>query len=250
MFHKNMGLIKKFVNKCLSLARLGANWMNKLISGLVEAGRTISYIETVAPSQADTIHKAVKICDRNFLTREYKSFIRKNIHKLTRGPVKIAIDITEDLTWAKQGQVFMRPSAYDHHIQSWKFVNVGIVDPHFIPLLSVPYSMFDDLSTLVIELLEFVNSLKLSIELVLFDRGFYNMKILSYLENPFNRRAWSYLMLVKKDKAIHKLIKQSGTLGVFNHKLGCRKQEGIPKAQTTILIHKKDLHNPWVFATN
>ena len=56
-----MEIIKKFMNKCLSLARLGAEWLNKLVCGVVEAARTESYVETISPSQIDTLHKEIKL---------------------------------------------------------------------------------------------------------------------------------------------------------------------------------------------
>jgi len=71
-----MGIIKKFINKCLSLLRLGHEWLNKLTCSIVEAGRTESYIETVSPSQADTIHKAIKNIDAQTIAHEFESIVR------------------------------------------------------------------------------------------------------------------------------------------------------------------------------
>ncbi len=42
---------------------MGENWVNKLDQSIVEAGRTISYIETLDPSKADKFHLAI----RNYL---------------------------------------------------------------------------------------------------------------------------------------------------------------------------------------
>jgi len=74
-----MAIVKKFLNKCLSLLRLGHEWLNKLTTSLIEAARTNSYIETVSPSQADTIHKEIKNLDIKFLMKEYEIFARRSL---------------------------------------------------------------------------------------------------------------------------------------------------------------------------
>ena len=51
-----MKIIKKFINKTLSLLRLGHEWLNRLTTSLIEAARTNSYIETTSPTQSDTVH--------------------------------------------------------------------------------------------------------------------------------------------------------------------------------------------------
>ena len=50
MFYTNMGIIKNFMDKCLSLARLGLEWMNKPVVSVIESARTESYVETISPS--------------------------------------------------------------------------------------------------------------------------------------------------------------------------------------------------------
>ena len=55
------GIIRNFIDKNLSLSRLGENYLNKLVAGLIEAGRTISYIETYNPVQSDLFHKEISV---------------------------------------------------------------------------------------------------------------------------------------------------------------------------------------------
>ena len=71
MFHNNMGIIKKFMNKCLSLTSLGTECLNKLVVGVVESARTESYVETISPSQTDTVHKSIKAIDAQTMAHEY-----------------------------------------------------------------------------------------------------------------------------------------------------------------------------------
>ena len=112
-------IIRKFINKCLSLLRLGENYLNKLTASLIEAGRTISYVETYNSSQADLFHKEIKFSDKKLFMRSFEEFARQLLPKLRLGRVKVAFDTTEDLTWIKPN-VNTRPSVYEHKLQSWQ----------------------------------------------------------------------------------------------------------------------------------
>lgn len=250
MVLSKMGIIKNFMNKCLSVARLGAEWLNKFVVGVVEAARTISYVETTTPSQADSAHKAMKETDKRWYMRSFEELVKKGLPRLQLGKVKIAIDVTEDSTWAKHNLAFTRPSAYDDHLPSWQFVNVSIVDPHFIPLMSVPYTMLDDLDSLVIDLLEYVRTLPLNVELVLFDRGFYHAHLIDYLESRRGKRPWPYLMLVPQTSKVKEYIEHTDTFGVFVHEFKYPKKKSNWKTKTTIMVHRIDEETSWIFATN
>jgi hypothetical protein len=60
-------VIRKFSNKCLSLSYLGDDWNNKLMQSVVEAGRTIGYLETLNPSRTDKFHLSIKESDNFYL---------------------------------------------------------------------------------------------------------------------------------------------------------------------------------------
>jgi len=57
------------MNKSLTVLRLGNSWVSRLVASIVEAGRTNSYVETVNPSQSDTLHKEVKWSTEKILRR-------------------------------------------------------------------------------------------------------------------------------------------------------------------------------------
>ena len=90
-----MSIIQTFVNKCLSVAYLGENWNNKLIQSIIEAGRTISYVETTNPTQADKFHIAIKESDNKTFMHEFEKIVRFAIAKLNLKRVKIAFDTTD-----------------------------------------------------------------------------------------------------------------------------------------------------------
>ena len=253
-----MGIIKKFIDKCLSLVRLGAEWLNKLVCGVVESARTESYVETVNHSQTDTLHKEIKQNDKKVFMHEYESIVRWVIPKLNlkNKHVKIGVDVTEDLTWTEHGSGNTRPSTHkgQHHIESWQHLNVAIVEPFFLPLMSVPYRQIDDLDTLVINLLKYVKTLPIIVDLILFDRGFYHAYLIDYLENRRGRKAWPFLIFAKKTDAVKDYIYQTDIFDWFDHTMKHSREKSTWHSQTTLVVWKPDpeVHPDiaWPFATN
>lgn len=246
------------MSKCLSLARLGMEWLNKLVVGTVEAAKTESYVETVLSSQADTVHKAIKQNDKKGFMHEYESVVRWAIPELNlkNKHVKLGIDVTEDLTWTEHGSWNTRPSTRkgQHHIESWQYLNISIVEPFFLPLMSVPYRQIDDLDTLVIDLLEYARTLPIIVDLVLFDRGFYHAYLVDYLENRRGGKAWPFLILAKKTDAIKDYIYQTDIFDWFDHTMEYQRNRSTWRPRTTLIVWKPDPkvrpEVAWPFATN
>src|SRR3989338_5036174 len=178
-----MNIIGTFVDKCFQLARLGKSWYDRLLAGIVEAGRTISYVQTTTPQQSDTLHSTIKGSDFRCMMREYELILRIVLPKMHMGKVVIAFDTTEEVTWCKSSLRNLRPSVYDKPLASWQFLNMCIVEPYFVPLMSIPYRQIDDLDTLVINLLRFLSTLSLDVRLILLDRGFYHAHLIDYMNN-------------------------------------------------------------------
>jgi hypothetical protein len=245
-------MVKTYVNKCLSLSRLGENWLNKLIQNIVEAGRTISYIETLG-NKADTFHLEIKQSDGKKFMHEFEREVRIAISKLRFKRVKIAFDTTEDLTWIKEG-FNLRPSAYEHRLKCWNFLNVSIVEPYFFPLMSIPYRQIDNLDNLVIDLLKYVKSLPITVDMVLFDRGFYHAHLIDYLNGIKRGWAWPYLMLVSETKSVKRYIEEvrekGKSFGYFHHEFKYLKNKSSWKPSTTVIVKKVREDIYWCYATN
>lgn len=233
------------MNKSLSLSRLGDKWFNQLIQNVVEAGRTISYVETLG-NKADTFHLEIKQRGKREFMHEFEKAVRFSIAKLNLKKVKLAFDVTEDKTWMKDSYN-IRPSAYDEHLPSWQYLNVSIVDPYFIPIMSIPYTMFSNLDNMVIDLLNYINSLSINVELLLFDRGFYHSHLIDYL----NSKDWPYLMLIpQRGKNLKDKINGTKNINYFNHELTYRKSHSKWKTNTTIMIKRIDEDTAYCYATN
>lgn len=248
-----MNILRKFVDKCLSVSRLGKGWCDSLIQGIIEAGRTISYVETTIPSKADTLHIEIKQCDNKTFMHEFEQVVRFAIAKLKLKKVKLGFDTTEDLTWIESG-FNLRPSVYEHPLLSWQYLNVSIVEPYFIPLMSIPYRQIDDLDNLVIDLLNYIKTLPIIVDLILFDRGFYHAHLIDYLNNVKGGKPWFYLMLVPEKEAQKRYIQQTRDANLmfasYKHIFDYKKDKSSWHPSTTIMTKIVDEKTAWCYATN
>jgi hypothetical protein len=244
-----MKILKIFSNKCLSLSYLGENWNNNLMQSIIEAGRTISYVETLNPSKADKFNLAIKESNEKLFRKEFEKVVRFAIAEMKLKKVKIAFDTTEDKTWMKDNYN-LRPSSYEKHMPTWQYINVSIVEPYFIPLMSLPYRQIDNLDLLVIELLKYVKKLPIIVDLILFDRGFYHARLIDYMNGKNKNDAWNYLILVPENKKVKKYIEQTKRFKYFKHKFSYSKDKSKWKPSTTIIIHRIDKEICWCYATN
>ena len=106
---------------------MGRSWFSRLLSSIIEAGRTISYVETVNPSQSDTLHKEMKWCDIQIFKQEFEKAVRKGIKAMRLGIVKVAIDVTEEPYRGKEGSCNTRAKVHEKSDESWQYINLSIV---------------------------------------------------------------------------------------------------------------------------
>lgn len=252
-----MSILKRFINKSISLFHLGNRWNSELCADIFESARTISYIETIG-NKADTLNRYVKRSDFRVLKRAYEIQVTHFLHTLNIRRVELAIDGKKDLYYGVNGGLNVRQIPHEHGAdEAWEYVVVSIIHPVKIPLMAHPYKQGDDLDTICIELLEYARSLPISITKVLFDRGFYHGHLIDYLESKKEKRPLPYLIFVPKNDAMKEYISQAkGTFGVFPHRMKYSKEKSTWEPETTIVVCKNVGKNKegepydWVFATN
>jgi hypothetical protein len=241
-------ILRKFMDKSLSIGYMGVDWNNELTQNIIEAGRTISYVETLC-NKADKLHLSIKQCDQRRLLHEFEKVVRFAVAKLKLKRVKIAFDVTEDKTWMKP-TYSLRPSAYEDHAPSWQYLNVSIVYPYFIPLMSIPYRQIDNLDLLIIDLLKYIKNIEITVDLLLFDRGFYHSHLIDYLNGKKRGWSWPYLMLVPRNKKVKEYIEETDSFNFFDHKFNYKKEMNSWKTSTTIIVKRIDDKTCWCYATN
>ena len=120
--------------------------------------------------------------------------------------------------------------------------------------MSVPYRQIDNLDTLVIDLLSYVRTLPIIVDLVLLDRGFYHAYLIDYLENRRGGKALPFLIFARRTDAVKDYICQTDIFDRFDHIMEYKRDKSTQHAKTTIVVWKPDpeVHPDiaWSFATN
>lgn len=228
---------------------------NKIISALVEAARTISYVETVS-NKADTLHRHIKNTDERILKRAFEFNTKKAIARMGLGKVTLAIDTTKELYYGKNGKLNVRQNKYEKGTnESFEFIVLSIVAPKPLALMALPYKQGQDKATLCKELLDYARSLPLQINCVLFDRGFYIGDLIDYLSSV----KLKYLIFVPQNEAMKKFISRTDSIASFCHEMKWNKDFTWWKTSTKIVVIKSKLYDKkkkewkdcyWCFATN
>ena len=243
--------IRKYIKSILKNLSNGLRVAtHKIISALAEAARTISYVETVS-NKADTLHRHLKNNSEKDLKKAFELNTRKAIARMGLGKVVLAVDTTKELYFGKNGKLNVRQIKHENGTgEAFTYFVLSIVKPNPLPLMALPYRQGDDLTNLVKELLEYARSLKITIQCVLFDRGFYIGDLINYLSSERIK----YLIFVPQNSAMKRYISQTNSIASFEHEMKWNKHKTWWKIQTKIVIIKDLIKNEkdyfWCFATN
>lgn len=246
-----MSNIRKYINSIIKKVSNNLRVATStIISALIEAGRTISYVETVS-DKADTLHRHLKNISELDLKRAFEFSTRKAISRMGLGRVVLAIDTTQELYYGKSGKLNVRQVKHEKGTdEAFTYVVLSVVEPKPFPLMALPYKQGDDLTALVKELLMYARKLPFVIELILFDRGFYIWDLISYLSSERIR----YLIFVPQNKAMKKYIAQTKLIASYEHIRRYNKYRTWNLAKTKIVVIKDMINNDkdyyWCFATN
>lgn len=253
-----MSNLKKYIKAIIK--KLSTNLrvaINKIVSAIIEAGRTISYVETIS-NKADTLHRYIKNNSEKDLKKAFEFNTRKAIGRMGLGRVILAFDITEELYYGESGGRNIRGIKYQKGTdQAFAYLVLSVAEPRPLPLMAVPYKQGDDIIKLIKELLEYARSLPITISYILFDRSFYIGELINYLSSERIK----YLIFVPQNKAMKRYITEMGTdkIATFNHTIKYLKHMSSWEAPTRIVIIKDRYFNRkehkwkncyWCFATN
>jgi hypothetical protein len=248
-------MIKRYVES--SINRLGKLRIKvvDVLKGIIEAGRTNSYVETIN-DKADSLHRHIKENSEKDLKKAFEFNTRKAIGRMGLGRVLLAFDVTEELYFGENGGMNVRQIKHQKGAdEAFSYLVLNIIKPKPLPLMAIPYKQGDDITSLIKELIEYARSLRIIIECILFDRGFYIGDLISYLSS-INMK---YLIFVPQNKAMKRYIQQTNVLRSFNHLIGYNKYKSTWTAETKIVIIKDKYFNKkvkrwkkfyWSFATN
>lgn len=248
-----MSIIKEFVNRTINAFGKLRVKVNEIIRSVIEASRTISYVETIS-NKADTVHRHIKENSEINLKRAFEFNTRKSIGRMGLGRVVLGVDVTHELYFGENGGLNVRQIKHENGTdESFAYVVLEIIKPRSLPLMAIPYKQGDDITTIVRELLEYARTLHIIIEAALFDRAFYIGELIQYL----NDKHIKYLIFAPENEAMKKYIEQTDKLAQFYHTIKWNKYQSNWKTKTKIVIiwdkiirKEKETEYYWIFATN
>jgi len=255
----SLGGLKHFINNSLGLNYeknkiTGFEFMNSIMS----ASAHNTYIETVS-DKADTLYKRIKESPINQTTFAYLDYIKRvsQKFKLNEKKVILAFDYTdEDFYGEVEGFDIHGWTGENGVTGKFKFLTCSIISdeiPEKIPLISVPINIGHYKSHVVKYCLSMIEKLVGEIQLIIFDRGFYNNDLMFEL----TKSDYPYLIFVPKRKEYGEFfeeLKEKKTF--FVHDFTFNKNQSKYDGET-YLAFLKQIYDPesrksydWIFATN
>lgn len=256
----SIGILRHFINDSLGVSR-----ENNAVTGfelaepLLDASAYNTYIETVG-NKADILYLRTKEGLTEMVTHSYLDCIRRLSQKFDWKNKKmvLAFDYTDEEFYGEvQGIDIHGWTGKEGVTGKFKFLTCSIVSddiPEKIPLISVPISMGHYKSYAVSHCLSLIRPLIGDIQLILFDRGFYDKDLMYELQ----KSGYPYLIFVPKQKDKQEILfslekeEHVAILHDFTVNKGKTKYPG-----ETYLSFLKEIYDPksdkeydWVFATN
>jgi hypothetical protein len=256
----NLGFLMKFIDGSLGIDR-DSNNLNgfNFIVPLLESSAYNSYLENVS-NKTDTIYSKTKESLISMMEHAYLNYIKgiSQKLKLNEKSVTLAFDYTEeDFYGDVQGFDIHGWTGENAITGHFKFLTCSIISdeiPEKIPLISVPIKLGHYKSSVILHCLSLIKDYIGKIELILFDRGFYDKDLMFEL----TKLNYPYLIFVPKHqdkKSILYPMKIGEQVAIYNQFEVNKNQSNYPGEN--ILVFLKQIYDPkseksydWVFATN
>ena len=256
----NLEFLMKFIDESLGVDRTDNNLNGfDFIVPLLESSAYNSYLENIS-NKTDTIHLKVKNSLISMMEHAYLNYIKgvSNKFKLNEKKVILAFDYTEeDFYGDVQGFDIHGWNGKDGITGHFKFITCSIISddiPERIPLISVPIRLGHYKSSVILHCLSLIIDFIGEIELILFDRGFYDKDLMYELA----KMKYPYLIFVPKHKDKKEILypmKIGEQVAIYNDFKVNKNQSKYPGEN--ILVFLKQIYDPrseknydWVFATN
>lgn len=256
----NLGILKHFINYSLALKKETNKTTGfELITPLLDSVAHNTYVETIG-NKADTLYLRAKEGLTEMVTHSYLDYINRLSQKFDWKSKKLilAFDYTdEDFYGDVQGFDIHGWTGKSGVTGKFKFLTCSIVNddiPEKIPLISIPIVMGHYKSYAITYCLSLIKPFIGKIELILFDRGFYDKDLMYELI----KSNYPFLIFVPKQKDKQELLyplDKAEQIAIYNE-FTVNKEKSKFHAENILIFlkeiydKKSDKEYDWVFATN
>jgi len=196
----NLKMLNHFIDNALGLSYNTHKITGyELLYSLLSSASHNTYLETI-DNKTDTLYSNIKVAQKSMTTFSYLDYIKRvsNKFELYNKNVMLAFDYTdEDFYGDVQGFDIHGWTGKDAVSGKFKFLTCSIVSDEIsqkIPLVSLPIRIGHCKSSVILECLHLIKDIVGKIELILFDRGFYDKDLMFEL----SKLEYSYLIFVPK----------------------------------------------------
>jgi len=198
----SIGILRHFINDSIGISRENnAITGFELAESLLDASAYNTYIETVG-NKADILYLRSKEGLTEMVTYSYLDYIKRLSQKFDWKNEKmvLAFDYTDEEFYGDvQGIDIHGWIGKDGVTGKFKFLTCSIISddvPEKIPLISIPISIGHYKSYAITHCLSLIKQYIGNIQLILFDRGFYDKDLMYEL----TKLGYPYLIFVPKQK--------------------------------------------------
>ena len=255
----NLEFLMNFIDEGLGIDRTKNKISGfNLVVPLMESTAYNSYFETIS-NKADTLYLRCKESLISMMEHAYLNYIKgvSNKFKLNEKPVILAFDYTdEDFYGEVQGFDIHGWTGKDAVTGHFKFLTCSIISDDIqekIPLISVPINIGHFKSHVINHCLTMIKPLVGEIQLIIFDRGFYENDLMFEL----TKMNHPYLIFVPKRKEYKQLFEElEEEKTIFVHDFTVNKNQSTYKGENYLAFLKQiydprsDKNYDWIFATN
>jgi hypothetical protein len=252
--------LRHFINDSLALSRDKHSITGfELNEPLLDASAYNTYIETVG-NKADTLYLRCREGLTEMVTFTYLDLLKRFTKNLNWKNKKfiLAFDYTDENFYGEVSGFDIHGWKKDNAISGkFKFLTCSVINdeiPEKIPLISVPIKLGHYKSHVIKYCLEKISDLIGEIELILFDRGYYDKDLMYEL----SKNNYPYLIFVPKSEdkksILFPLDKEEKVTYLHDFKVNKEKSNFEGETYLTFL---KQIYDPrsekeydWVFATN
>ena len=243
--------VKDFLNNCLTKVHHNIVYSTHVIVKLlIEAAKLHDSIkETTDTPDSDSVFKRLEHATLDLIQLAFEQHVRDLFRNtgdfFKRGKIILAFDETYEEYFGKLKDVWIwgyRPKKGS--TGCFKFLVVSIVKNNRRYVLgAVPVHIGYNKEKTIMEMVKFAGQF-VSIKAILFDRGFYDAKIIEKLED----KDIGYVILVPKNKKTKKYVKQKGN--TFEHAMLVKKKYNKYKINLRIKVAKNVYEYDWLLLTN
>jgi len=230
------------------LKKLCINNEGVIAEAITEAGKDISYVETINPHISDGLHWNVKRNYVEILSVEYFRYVTHLLKKMHLGSVTLVADVTTENFYGDHAGLFLHGWTGERGVKAkFHFLVVAILFRNkIIPVYVAIIPLGAYIAEYLGQALEWIKTLNVNISSVLLDRGFYSGDVI----RTFQVERSKYLIFVPKNRWIKKMLAEHPQDCILEHEIKYSKNKTKNRVETDhVFFHEKEDY-VWIFATN